>query len=70
MPDMGIELGAACMPSGHTFDRGTAPVKQKIVAEVGNASIKTSTKTRHPVTEEKKTGERNSRVVISGTTTK
>ena len=25
VPDVGIELGAACMPSGHTFDRATAP---------------------------------------------
>ena len=25
VPDVGIELGAACMPSGHTSDRATAP---------------------------------------------
>ena len=24
--DIRIELGAACMPSGHTFDRATAPI--------------------------------------------
>ena len=25
MPDVGIELGAACMPSDHASDRATAP---------------------------------------------
>ena len=25
MPDVGIELGAACMPNGHASDRATAP---------------------------------------------
>ena len=25
VPDVGIELGAACMPSGHASDRATAP---------------------------------------------
>ena len=25
VPDVGIELGAACMPSEHAFDRATAP---------------------------------------------
>ena len=25
VPDVGIELGAACMPSGYASDRGTAP---------------------------------------------
>ena len=25
LPDVGIELGAACMPSGHASDRATAP---------------------------------------------
>ena len=25
MPDVGIELRAACMPSGHASDRATAP---------------------------------------------
>ena len=25
VPDVGIELGAACMPNGHAFDRATAP---------------------------------------------
>ena len=25
VPDVGIELGAACMPSGHASDRATTP---------------------------------------------
>ena len=25
VPDVGIELGAACMPSGYTSDRATSP---------------------------------------------
>ena len=25
VPDVGIKLGAVCMPSGHAFDRATAP---------------------------------------------
>ena len=25
VPDVGVELGAACMPSKHTSDRATAP---------------------------------------------
>ena len=29
VPDMGIELGAACMPSEHASDRATAPGKKK-----------------------------------------
>ena len=29
MPDVGIELGAACMPSGLTSDRATAPSLRK-----------------------------------------
>ena len=29
MPDIRIELGAACRPSGHTFDRSTAPIVAK-----------------------------------------
>ena len=28
VPDVGIELGAACMPSGHASDRATAPELQ------------------------------------------
>ena len=30
VPDVGIELGAACMPSGHASDRATAPGSQTI----------------------------------------
>ena len=26
VPDVGIELGAACMPSGHASDRATASI--------------------------------------------
>ena len=28
VPDVGIELGPACMPSEHASDRATAPGKQ------------------------------------------
>ena len=28
MPDVGLELGTACMPSGHASDRATAPGDQ------------------------------------------
>ena len=27
VPDVGSELGAACMPSGHASDRATAPTR-------------------------------------------
>ena len=29
VPDVGIELGAACMPSEHASDRATAPGRAK-----------------------------------------
>ena len=30
VPDVGIELGAACMPSGHASDRATTPVQTDV----------------------------------------
>ena len=36
VPDVGIELGAACMPSGHASDRATAPGQDILRKEVDN----------------------------------
>ena len=33
VPDVGIKLGAACMPSGHASDRATAPSNVSMICQ-------------------------------------
>ena len=45
VPDVGIEFGAACMPSGHDSDRATTPGLNETVYEWNGMSCFWSVKT-------------------------